>query len=66
LYLTAADALTVVLKDTGTGRTDKDSLYAYAATAVPTHSTSSRRITFMMSRLDYLNIETIQVLRGSM
>ena len=66
LYLTAADALTVVLKDMGKGRTDKDSLFAYAATAVPTHSTSSKRITFMMSRLDYLNIETIQVLRGSM
>ena len=65
LYLNNADATTLVVKDTGTVRTDKDSVFAYATTAVPTHSTTLKRITFSMSRADYANIELVQVLRGT-
>ena len=65
LYLNNADATTLVVKDTGTVRTDKDSVFAYATTAVPTHSTTLKRITFSMSRVDYANIELVQVLRGT-
>jgi hypothetical protein len=65
LYLNNADATLLVVKDTGTVRTDKDSLFAYGLTSIPTHSTTLKRISFSMSRVDYANIELVQVLRGS-